>query len=107
MRRLRLWRLLSPNQRVRLLYFQLLAAAEARAAGRRPAETPDRFAPRLEREIEATVEEAQAIEGLTAAFIAARYAGAAISAAESERLRQIWRRLRTAFTSKASEKPRP
>ncbi len=107
MRRLRLWRLLSPNQRVRLLYFQLLAAAEARAAGRRPAETPDRFAPRLEREIEATVEEAQAIEGLTAAFIAARYAGAAISAAESQRLRQIWRRLRTAFTSKASEKPRP
>lgn len=101
------WRLLSPAQRVRLLYFQLLAAAEQRAAGRRVAETPDRFAPRLTATIVATEEEAAAIDRLTAAFVDVRYAGRAISAAESEQLRQTWKRLRAAFAPKAGEKPAP
>lgn len=105
MRRWLPWRLLSPAQRVRLLYFQLLAAAEARAAGRREAETPDRFAPRLAATIAASEEETAAIDSLTAAFVDVRYAGSASSAAESERLRQSWKRLRTAFAPKAREKP--
>lgn len=101
------WRLLNPAQRVRLLYFQLLAAAEQHQAARRAAETPDRFAPRLAATIAATEEEAAAIDNLTAAFVDVRYAGSAISAAESEQLRQTWKRLRTAFAPKAGEKPAP
>lgn len=103
-RGLLLWRLLSPNQRVRLLYFQLLAAAEKHDVGRRPAETPDRFAPRLETTLEAAAEEAQAIDALTAAFVGVRYADAELDDAESERLRQAWKRLRPMFTPKAGEK---
>jgi hypothetical protein len=104
-RRLLPWRLLSPNQRVRLLYFQLLAAAEKRATGRQPAETPDRFAPRLETTIHAADEETAAIDGLTAGFVDVRYAGRAVSAADSERLKQEWQRLRAALAPKAEEKP--
>jgi hypothetical protein len=104
-RRLLPWRLLSPNQRVRLLYFQLLAAAEKRATRREPAETPDRFAPRLETTIKAADEDATAIDDLTAAFVDVRYAGRTASAADSERLKQEWKRLRAALAPKAEEKP--
>lgn len=107
MRRLMPWRLLNPNQRVRLLYFQLLAAAEQHATARQPAETPDRFAPRLETAIDAAEEEANAIERLTAAFVDVRYAGSTISVAESEQLRQSWEHLRAAFAPKGTEKPKP
>jgi hypothetical protein len=105
MRRFLPWRLLSPNQRVRQLYFQLLAAAEARAIGRRPAETPDRFAPRLETAIEAAAEEAAAIDSLTASFVDVRYAGRSASDADSERLKQHWQHLRVVLAPKAEEKP--
>jgi len=104
-RRLLPWRLLSPNQRVRLLYFQLLAAAEKRATGRQPAETPDRFAPRLETTIQAADEAAAAIDGLTAGFVDVRYAGRTVSVADSEQLKRDWERLRVALAPKAEEKP--
>ena len=104
-RRLLPWRLLNPNQRVRLLYFQLLAAAEKRAIGRQPAETPDRFAPRLETTIAAADEETAAIDGLTAAFVDSAYVERKTSSPDSAQLKQYWLRLRAVLASKAEGKP--
>lgn len=105
LRRLLPWRLLSPNQRVRLLYFQLLAAAAARRVGRAPAETPDHYAPRLETSLTASHEDANVIDEMTAAFVDVRYAGREVSSAESEQLKQQWVKLRNVLAAKDDEKP--
>lgn len=104
-RRLLPWRLLDPEQRVRLLYFQLLETAAQREVERQPAETPDRFAPRLEEEATASGEERETIERLTAAFVDVRYAGRSVPAAYVEELKQRWRQLRSALSAKDPEKP--
>jgi len=104
-RRLLPWRLLTPNQRVRLLYFQFLEAAEERDVGRKPAETPDRFGPRLETAITPPPDEAETIEGLTAAFVDVRYAGRNVTAAFTDQLKQRWARLRSALATKEDKKP--
>ena len=104
-RRLVPWRLLSPNQRVRFLYFQMLAAAEQREVGRHSAETPDRFAPRLEAAITAAEEEAAAIAGLTGAFVAVRYAGRVMTVAAADQIKRNWERLRNSLAPKDFEKP--
>jgi hypothetical protein len=99
------WQLLDPEQRVRMLYLQMLARAEEASIGRQPAETPDRYAPRLESSITAAPEDAAAVNELTAAFVDVRYAGRPADAAEAERLRKRWEKLRHALASKDAEKP--
>ena len=103
-RRLLPWRLLGPEQRVRFLYFQLLESAAQREVERQPAETPDRFAPRLEQAVTASAEETETIESLTAAFVDVRYAGRSVTNASVEELRRRWRQLRERFTAKDNEK---
>ncbi len=106
-RRLLPWRLLDPNQRVRMLYFQMLERAAEKAVGRQPAETPGRFAPRLESSIDALPDDAAAIDELTAAFVDVRYAGRVVDTADSERLRKRWEQLRATLASKDAGKPAP
>lgn len=106
-RRLLPWRLLSPNQRVRLLYFQLLEVAGQRSLARRPAETPDHFAPRLEDAIVASDEESGDIDLLTSAFVSVRYAGHDVDRETSDLLRKRWLRLRNVLVPKEAEKEAP
>jgi len=104
LRRLLPWRLLTPEQRVRLLYFQMLAHGEKAAVARQPAETPTRYAPRLESSIAASSEDTQAIDELTGAFIDVQYAGQTVASQRSEHLRDVWVRLRNSLISKDAEK---
>lgn len=97
------WRMLSPNQRVRLLYFQMLERAEVEAVGRLPAETPSRYAPRLESAIAASPDDAQAINELTAAFVDVRYAGRNVDRTYVDHLRKTWERLRGELVTKDAE----
>ena len=107
LRRMLPWRLLSPEQRVRLLYFHLLEHGEQAQVGRHPAETPAGYAPRLESAIAASDEDMQTIDELTTAFIDVRYAGREISNQRAEQLRAYWTKLRARFASKAAEERTP
>jgi hypothetical protein len=94
---------LNPEQRVRFLYFQLLEHGEKAEVGRLPAETPARYAPRLESTIDATNEDVQAIDELTEAFIDVRYAGRQVESQYTEHLRVLWTKLRSKLVSKDAE----
>jgi len=104
-RRLLPWGLLSPNQRVRYLYFQLLEAADEHGLPRRQSETPDRFATRLHQALPAAPEEQQAITGLTNAFVGVRYAGEETDPAQTEVLKRLWATVRTALSTKKRSEP--
>lgn len=95
------WRQLSQEEQVRRLYFEMLAQAEEHDLPRRQSETPAGYAPRLEEEAMAAAEERAAIEQLTAAFQAVRYAGHTTGAEQLASLRTAWAKLRRFFKSKA------
>lgn len=94
LRRMLPWALMPPNQRVRFLYFQLLDAAERHDLPRRPSETPDGFAERLDATLDANRAEDHAIDELTGAFVGVRYAGSDADRAQTEVLKGLWERLR-------------
>jgi hypothetical protein len=73
---------------VRRLYFEMLAAGEARGVERRPVDTPLDLSPRLERSF--TSGTPGEITGL---FDEVRYGGHAPPDAEVRRLREEWDRL--------------
>lgn len=87
----------TPAALARFYYLSLVRAAGAAGIGRRPAETPHAYAPRLEESVappgEADETERAAVEELTGAFVAARYAGAEPDAARLPALEEAWRRL--------------
>ncbi|MBP6440379.1 MAG: DUF4129 domain-containing protein [Caldilineaceae bacterium] len=95
----RRWRDLDPQQRVRYLYFQMLDGAAQRATPRHDEETPRRFAPRLSHALEAPAAEDEAIQAITDAFEAVRYADEPVDAAQVNRLQELWERLRTKLSS--------
>lgn len=94
------WRDLDPQQRVRYLYFQMLEAAARAAVPRNDDETPRRFAPRLSGSLEEAGTDDAAIEALTDAFEAVRYAGSKVDAGQVKRLQMLWEQLRTKLTPK-------
>ena len=96
-RRLLPWRLMSPNQRVRFLYFQMLEAAEEHEVARLPSETPDRFAVRLDESLPDAADEQHGVDELTGAFVGVRYAGAEADRAQTERLKRVWAALRASL----------
>ena len=96
-RRLLPWRLMSPNQRVRFLYFQMLEAAEEHEVARLPSETPDRFAVRLDESLPDAADEQHGVDELTGAFVDVRYAGAEADRAQTERLKRVWAALRASL----------
>ena len=93
------WRDLNPQQQVRYLYFQLLAYAEERAAPRQESETPQRFAPRLSQALDAPAPEEEAIQTITGAFEAVRYADQTIDKEQVSQLQRLWEQLRTTLGS--------
>ncbi|MCS6826712.1 MAG: DUF4129 domain-containing protein [Caldilinea sp.] len=101
LRRLTLWRLLTPEQRVRFLYFRLLEQGAAQGVARRAAETPIHYAVRLENALDASAETRAAIDALTDAFIQIRYAGETVKSDDVDALRQTWERLRKTLSAKA------
>jgi len=104
-RRLLPWGLMSPNQRVRALYFQLLEAAAARALPRGQSETPAGFAARLDQALPGAVEEQRAIHALTNAFVDVRYAGKELDVAETEVLKRLWTKVWAILSTKNWSEP--
>lgn len=103
LRRLVGWRLLTPEQRVRFLYFRLLEEGAKRGIARDQAETPNHYAARLETTLDASAEIAADIDALTDAFVQVRYAGQAVEPEKVDTLHTIWRRLRKILVAKAAE----
>jgi hypothetical protein len=103
LQRLTGWRLLTPEQRVRFLYFRLLEQGAKRGIARGKAETPNRYAVRLETTLDAPTETAADIDALTDAFVQVRYAGRAVEPEDADALHEIWRRLRKALVTKEAE----
>lgn len=92
----------SPEARVRYLYLSLLATAESVGLARRSAETPFRYAPRLQADLaepdgmEGPVvpDAAETVEQLTGAFVDVRYAHQGPSEESVARLEAAWEALR-------------
>ena len=104
---MRSWRLMSPNQRVRSLYFQMLEAAEAHKLPRQQSETPDQFAGRLDDSLSAAADEQRAIDALTDAFVVVRYAGEEADAAQTEALKRLLAKIRSVFAARKMDDPAP
>jgi hypothetical protein len=101
----------TPAALARFYYLSILRAAGAAGLGRRPAETPHVYAPRLEESLEPRSgdpgdagEERAAVEELTGAFVQARYAGEPPGAEELGALEQAWRRTIRALRARAQER---
>jgi hypothetical protein len=87
-------RKLDPEQQVRYYYLSTLERAEQSGLVRRQAETPLQYAPRLAQRVEETMEDKQAVQTLTTAFVQARYSRRRIEATQIPRLQQIWQQIR-------------
>lgn len=87
---------MSPDQQVRYYYLSTLRQAEQRGLPRRPGETPFRYAPRLEAEIEEREEEHPVTE-LTDKFVRVYYGAKPVAEQEASYLKQIWERIKRAL----------
>lgn len=103
LQRLTGWRLLTPAQRVRFLYFRLLEQGAQRGVVRGKAETPNRYAVRLETTLDVPAQTAADIDALTDAFVQVRYAGRAVEPEDADALHKVWRRLRKALVTPKAE----
>ena len=99
---------LTPDQSVRLLYFQLLDYADQHEVPRKPSETPNDYALRLpdafKPDIDHDEQVRQPVEGLTAAFNAVRYGPGGTTEEQATRLADLWNHLRQHFQSKSGPK---
>lgn len=100
----------TPAALARFYYLSLVRAAGAAGVGRRPAETPHTYAPRLEASLEPddgdAAQERAAVEDLTGAFVQARYAGEPPGAEQLGSLEQAWRRMIRALRAREQERER-
>ncbi len=104
-RRLLPWRLMGPNQRVRYLYFQLLEVADEHKMPRQQSETPRRFAARLDEALPIIDDDQRAIDELTGAFVDVRYAGAEADPAQTEVLKRLLAKVRSALVARKIDDP--
>lgn len=104
-RRLLPWTLMGSNQRVRYLYFQMLEAAEEHKVPRQQSETPGRFAARLDEALPVADDDQRAIDELTGAFVDVRYAGEEADPAQTEELRGLLAKVRSALPAKKMDDP--
>lgn len=98
------WQRLDPTQQVRYFYLTTLEQAKDRGVGRASGETPAQYEPRLTAHIIAglteeedqtkQVEDRQAVQKLTEAFIRARYSKKSLQKMESTALARIWENLK-------------
>ena len=110
-----LWDLLrrrphTPAALARFYYLSLVRAAGAAGLGRRPAETPHAYAPRLEASLEppdgSDEQERAAIEDMTSAFVQTRYAGVPPDTEQLGALEQAWRRMIRMLREREQEQER-
>lgn len=100
----RLPRNASPDEQVMYAYLETLDLASEQGVGRRQAETPMTYGPRLasyledQRTEETAEEERLDVEGLTDAFLKAKYAPAAVAPQEARAARGFLARIRSLFS---------
>ena len=90
----RLWRATTTRERVRQLYLQMLRHAANAGRPRSPDQTPYEYAARLRPHV---TDEQEALEGLTQAFVEARYSKRDFQQQELSPLRRLLARLRLAL----------
>jgi len=101
-RRLQLGRM-SPTQRIRYFYLTTLAHARDQGVGRKPGETPLRYAPRLEDTIPETDD--KPFSQLTEEFVEIQYAGQTVDDESASYARRLWQRIQRALDVLRAEKP--
>jgi hypothetical protein len=85
------WRARTAQERVRRLYLLLLERARVAGHGRSPSQTPYEYQKRLSPYVTGDEE---ALEGITQAFVQARYTPRQFQGDEVELLHRLWERLR-------------
>jgi len=99
-RRLQLGRM-SASERIRYFYLTTLEHAQEQGVGRKPGETPLRYAPRLEDTIHEETE--KPFSQLTEEFVEIQYAGRTIDDASASYAQRLWQRIQRALDSLRGE----
>ena len=100
-RRLQLGRL-SPTERIRYFYLATLDQAQEQGVGRKPGETPLRFAPRLEDRIQESGE--KPFSQLTDEFVEIQYAGRTVDDESASYAQRLWQQVQRALDSLRDDK---
>lgn len=83
-------RRLAPGERVRFFYLSTVRRAAEAGSPRAPGQTPHEYRSSLEEHFPAVEPE---LEGLTDAFVAARYSRQSVGAEEADRVKPLWQRI--------------
>lgn len=100
-RRLQLGRM-SPSERIRYFYLTTLDQAQEQGVGRKPGETPLRFAPRLEERISEASD--KPFSQLTDEFVEIQYAGRTVDDDSASYAQHLWQRIQQALETLRSDK---
>ncbi len=100
-RRLQLGRM-SPSERIRYFYLTTLDQAQEQGVGRKPGETPLRFAPRLEERISEVGD--KPFSQLTEEFVEIQYAGRTVDDDSASYAQRLWQRIQQALETLRSDK---
>lgn len=100
-RRLQLGRM-SASERIRYFYLTTLEHAQEQGVGRKPGETPLRYAPRLEDTIHEESE--KPFSQLTAEFVEIQYAGHTLDDESASYAQRLWQRIQRALDMLRAEK---
>jgi hypothetical protein len=100
-RRLQLGRM-SPAERIRYFYLTTLDQAQEQGVGRKPGETPLRFAPRLEERISEAGD--KPFSQLTDEFVEIQYAGRTVDDDSASYAQRLWQRIQQALETLRSDK---
>lgn len=87
-------RRLAPGERVRFFYLSTVRRAAEAGSPRAPCQTPHEYRSSLEEQFPAVEPE---LEGLTEAFVAARYSRHSVRAEEADRVKPLWQRIQAAL----------
>lgn len=92
---------LSPREQVRYFYLSAVRRAAEQGVERKPSQTPLEFM----HDLEQTWPDAELdVQGLTDAFVAARYDVAEVSTDQSQQVKSIWERVKRALRARRSNK---
>lgn len=92
---------MSPTERIRYFYLTTLERAQEEGVGRKPGETPLRYAPRLEGAIEEIGE--KPFSQLTEEFIEIQYAGHTMDDETASLAERLWQRIQQALGKLSTE----
>ncbi|MBX3052793.1 MAG: DUF4129 domain-containing protein [Caldilineaceae bacterium] len=86
---------MSPTQRIRYFYLATLDQAQEQGVGRKPGETPLRFAPRLEEKIGES--DGRPFSELTEEFVEIHYAGQTVDDESATYAQRLWQHIQRAL----------